>query len=187
MIRYKFDGIIKLYHPIKASSEKEAVEMLKERILDAEVNTAENIVKTPKMSLFTSENMYENGVDEPYLTIYDGMRYRFSTKICRISLLEPKYIKVPFNGNDAKDWILNKNDIRKLIKLLNNNDALSIKTTRSNKIFLTNWEYAIISFNRVSGYGQEKTEKLIRKNPKYIKKRNLLPFNLPMPDYTKLQ
>lgn len=139
------------------------------------------VVKTPSMTITTSDD--KDNIGEQYFKVFKGKHYENAEKMCRISFLEPRYIKEHSNNNGAENWELNSKERKLLMKLL-----LSKSDTRSNITaeFLTNWELAIEEFNREKGTSRDKTEKLIMKNQKYIQRRDLLPFNLPMPDYTKL-
>lgn len=176
MRKYEYKGIT-----VEASTKKEAVTMIKERLLDIEINSMATIIKTPSMTLITSDD--KNHIGEPYFKVFTGSDYNKAEKMCRISFLEPRYIKSHSNNNCAKNWILNSKERKQLIKLLTN----TIGYFKSTGEKMTGWEHAIVQFNGEKGCTQEKTEKLIMKNPKYMQGKDLLPFNLPMPDYTKLQ
>lgn len=175
MKRYRFKGI-----EVKAESAQDAVKQAKEILLDYEVTSMATVIKTPSMSICTTDD--EDHIGEPYFKVYTGTQYRNAEKMCRISFLEPRYIKTHSNNNGAKEWVLNSKERKLLIKLLKD----KVGQFKSNSEKMTGWEYAISQFNNEKGCQQEKTEKLIMKNPKYMQGKDLLPFNLPMPDYTKL-
>ena len=175
MKNYTYNGI-----KVEASSRKEAVKQITERLLDIEVTSMATVVKTPSMSICTSDD--ENHIGEPYFKVYKGATYKSAEKMCRISFLEPRYIKHS-NNNGAKNWEFNSKERKHLYSLLLKDSG----TPSFTKGRLTNWELAIVEFNKEKGYSQERTEKLVMKNPKYVQGKDLLPFNLPMPDYTKLQ
>lgn len=175
MKKFKFkDGIV-----VTAETVSEAKEEHRKVLLDYEVTSMATVVKTSTMSICTIDD--EHHIGNPYFKVYKGTNYQSAEKMCRISFEKPEYI-VHTNNNGAENWILNSKERKQLVKLLNKKSG-SASFTKSE---MSNWELAIVEFNKEKGYTQIKTEKLIKKNPKYIKDKDLLPFNLPMPDYTQL-
>lgn len=87
----------------------------------------------------------------------DGIDNWNNHKFCRISMTEPKYI-----GVEGEDLILSKQEIDKLIRILN-------EKNRRNS--MTNWEYLIYEQNWEHAEYDDEWENI---------------DTLPIPDYTKL-
>ena len=106
----------------------------------------------------------------PYFRLYYGennYRNLDSSKMCRISLLEPKYL-----GLEGEDLILNKEQKIRLIEILKS------QTDGDN---ISNWDMIICLYNRFHhDYEQYNNDDFIR-----LKENMILP-NLIIPDYTKL-
>ena len=126
-------------------------------------------------------------IGEPYFKVYDRESYVKSTRIARISFLEPRYIQ---HKDTKKPWILNHSEKRRLLQFLNDP---SIKYSGA-----SNWEYALYQWNNEHLLLNEAYNKKIYKDEidAYIRgfydiEENLdnpsyLPSNLPVPDYMKL-
>ena len=101
---------------------------------------------------------------EVYFSIrkYDGLDDRDNGKFCRVSILEPKYI-----GAEGEDLILSKEDIDKIIYILNSPNRRELFGN------IRNWEYIINHINEEHSYDEDY---------KWIN----LPKDLPIPDYYQL-
>lgn len=170
MKEYRYKGI-----KVSAKSKKEAIQ----KIIDVEVTGMATVIKTNSMSIGTSDDKHHKG--EPYFKVWKGSSYESAEKMCRISFERAEYIKEHSNNNNAENWILNSKERKELVKLFKS------KMNFAGDLQITRWQYAIIQFNSEKGIDPGDTMKIAIKNPKYIKSKDLLPFNLPMPYYTKLQ
>ena len=114
-----------------------------------------------------------NGNDA-YFKFYDSSEYESAEFVARIKFKKPEY--VIHNGRDRKKtWKLVSHDKKNLIKFL--------KSRNKKHPDLTNWQYAIILFNKVLNLPPAETmNKLSRK----FDPNKHLPIDLKMPDYSKL-
>lgn len=122
-----------------------------------------------KMKIIVSYD--ENRVGEPYFKVFNSSSYTKATKIARISFLEPKYIVHNMNYG-MENWILNSKEKQNLITML---------TTEVDGI--SNWKFAILQYNLENNIQRDEQLKLSNED---IIKRNGLPLNTPIPDYSKL-
>ena len=103
-------------------------------------------------------------IKEPFIPYF---RLYYQDKMCRISLLEPKYLCL-----EGEDLILNKEQKIRLIEIL------KLQTDGDN---ISNWDMIISLYNRFHhDYEHYNNEDFIR-----LKENMILP-NLIIPDYTKL-
>lgn len=103
-------------------------------------------------------------IKEPFIPYF---RLYYQDKMCRISLLEPKYLCL-----EGEDLILNKEQKIRLIEILK---------SQTNGDNISNWDMIISLYNRFHhDYEHYNNEDFIR-----LKENMILP-NLIIPDYTKL-
>lgn len=128
-----------------------------------------------KISVHVDPDLKHQGNE--YFKVYDSISYDKAKKISRIKFKEPSYV-VHNNNDKKKNYKLVSNKKDDLIDFLNSKNRKNPE--------LTNWEYAIILFNRRLGLPDEKTKKnlMFDKNSKYNDK--YLPFDLKMPNYKNL-
>ena len=102
----------------------------------------------------------------PHINIYEGSM-TLSTKCCRLSLIEPKYL---FTSDcDVEDWILTDEEKRRLIAILQSqNNTIGFFGESSDTV----WDYIIKLYN---------FQVYCNTGIKCI-----LPEDLPIPDYRKL-
>lgn len=119
-----------------------------------------------------------NRKGDEYFKVYNSDEYSNAENIARIKFREPLYVVHKRNRHGKKNYKLVSNKKDDLINFLNSKNH--------KKPELTNWEYAIILFNRKLGLPDEKTKKnlMFDKNSKY--NDNYLPFDLKMPNYKNL-
>ena len=108
-----------------------------------------------------------------YFKLYNNKNYARASKVARIDLKNPRYI-YRFNGDGKKDWNMNSKEKELLINLL------KTKLPTGNTL----WEEIIITYNREGDLPEWETRKNFVDNLLFPKH---LPFDLPMPDYTKLR
>ena len=155
------------------------MEILAKQRLEAsyELDAMATIYRDPKGRFLVSVNPDPNRQGEEYFKLYNKTNRDSATKIARISFREAKYIY--HNANQGKDnWILNVKEKKYIIK------AFAKKNPAFYNGQYTYWQYAIAQFNLEKGLDYEKTFKNVGKKLKYPK---YLPFDLEMPDYTKLE
>lgn len=112
-----------------------------------------------------------------YFKVYDSISYNKAKKISRIKFREPAYV-THSNRDKKKNYKLVSDEKDDLINFLNSKNHKNPE--------LTNWEYAIILFNKRLDFSEEKTKKnlMFDKNSDY--NDNYLPFDLKMPNYKNL-
>ena len=104
-------------------------------------------------------------IKEPFIPYF---RLYYQDKMCRISLLEPKYL-----GLEGEDLILDHNQKIRLIEILKS------QTDGDN---ISNWEMIISLYNR---FHSDYAVNISDDNYFELKENMILP-DLIMPDYTKL-
>lgn len=163
---------------VLASSRDEAKQFIEEK--KHCVYSMATVIKSQQYNVLITADPDVDHIGEPYFKFYNNASFDKASKIARISFLEPKYIHHKNARGHFDDWVLNSKERKLLVELL----TKKVSHFKSNGEKMTGWEYAISQFNNEKGYEQEDTE------------NNLLPnkllddsvaFNLPMPDYTKLQ
>lgn len=107
-----------------------------------------------------------------YFKLYNNKNYAGASKVARIDMKSPAYV-YHFNGDGKGDWILNSEEKSMLV------DLLSRELPTGNTL----WQEIIIIFNREGDLPEWETRKNLVGNLMFPKH---LPFDLPMPDYTKL-
>lgn len=132
------------------------------------------VCKTPKMTIGVFPSMNENFSEvNIYFKVYNNSIYSKSDKIARIHFFNPNY-EYHDNSNIELRWYLNAKEKNTLIELLqklySGNDYIEIaKESKTNNV--TNWIKAIYEFNQ---------------RAKSMNKKFIIPYDLIMPDYTKL-
>ena len=104
-------------------------------------------------------------IKEPFIPYF---RLYYKDKMCRISLLEPKYL-----GLEGEDLILDHNQKIRLIEILK---------SQTDGDDISNWEMIICLYNR---FHSDYVVNISDDNYFELKENMILP-NLIMPDYTKL-
>ncbi len=100
-----------------------------------------------------------------YFTLYNNWRRRLATKSARISFLESKY-ELGVSCNKSV-WFLDDDEKRMLMEFLNIKRPFA-----SDDEPLNNWQCVIAAFN--NKIRDDETGRI-------------LPYNTPIPDYTKLE
>lgn len=113
-----------------------------------------------------------------YFKVYNSANEPNATHIARIRFDIPLYEVHSKAYNMGKDnWWLNSREKKKLIAYLN--------TSSVDLPQFTNWQYAILAFNKELGLDFPKTQTNLLVNGKLLYP-NFLPFDLPMPNYALL-
>ena len=113
-----------------------------------------------------------------YFKFFNTRMFYDATKVARIDFRSPRYI---FHKDSIKthQWFLNSFEKECLMEFLVS------KNTDIPNCDYTNWQIAIMAFNREKGLSTEQTiENLL--SDKRLKYYAFLPFDLKMPDYRKL-
>lgn len=111
---------------------------------------------------------------EPYFKVYNTQSYSSQSRVVSVSFTKPKLI---FHHRNNLPWAdFDKQDMKKVINFFN---EMSNKSENPH----TNWEYAIITYNRERfNYSESKTEQLLE----FTSEADPLPINLEMPDYLSI-
>ena len=113
-----------------------------------------------------------------YFKVYDSANEPSAKYIARIRFDIPLYeVHSQAYNNGKKNWFLNSKEKRKLITFLNAN---SVDLPQ-----FTNWQYAILAFNKELGLDFPKTQTNLLSSGKLMYP-SFLPFDLPMPNYMLL-
>lgn len=140
-----------------------------------ELDAMATIYRDEKGRFSISVNPDPNITGDEYFKLYNNAKKSAADKVARISFREAKYIYHK-NADGKGDWILNSKEKQYLINALQKKAKFPYQN-------YTNWQKAILLFNDEKDLDQEKTLANIGKNLPYPK---YLPFDLEMPDYTKL-
>ena len=163
---------------VLATSKEEAKQFIEDK--KHCVYSMATVIKSQQYNVLITADPDGDHIGEPYFKFYNNASFDKASKIARISFLESKYIHHKNARGHFDDWVLNSKERKLLIELLKG----TINRYKINGTKMTGWEYAIHQFNSEKGYDDIEIE------------NNLLPnkllddsvaFNLPMPDYTKLQ
>ena len=109
-----------------------------------------------------------------YFKLYNNVNWSKATKVARIEFRKPNYV-LHTNKDGKENWKLNNREKIALIKAL--------KMDSEDYPGYSNYQAAIIHFNREKGLSANKTKENLINDLKYPK---FLPIDLPMPDYMKL-
>lgn len=109
-----------------------------------------------------------------YFKYYDHARPSSASKVARIKLRSPEYVKE--HADYLEEWTLNASEKKTLLNLLQST------YTRDKRI--TNWQQIIVTYN--DDFFNIDPEDTISGNIDFDKYPDALPIDLPMPDYTKL-
>ena len=116
-----------------------------------------------------------NTYNNEYFKYYNHANIRSASKVARIKLRSPEYIK---SHRDNKElWILNSSERKTLIELLN------LPYARDPRI--TNWQQIIVTYN--DDFFNIVPEDTIADSYDKSKFPQALSINMPMPDYTQLK
>lgn len=116
------------------------------------------------------------GPSTTYFKCANSNSYKKAKYEARIGIYKPIYI---YHNTGKKQFKLNTNDIDNLINLLQ---------SQADDYNGTNWQKLIVIFNTHLGYS--KADQLSFKYIDYKKGKrfgNMIPLDLPMPDYTELR
>lgn len=155
------------------------MEILVKQRLEAsyELDAIATIYRDAKGRFSIAVNPDPNRQGDEYFKLYNNAKKSAATKVARIMFRSAKYVY--HNANQGKDnWILNTKEKKYIIK------AFAKKNPAFYNGQYTYWQYAIAQFNLEKGLDYEKTFKNVGKKLKYPK---YLPFDLKMPNYTKLE
>ncbi|MCF0215214.1 MAG: hypothetical protein HUK21_01920 [Fibrobacteraceae bacterium] len=135
------------------------------------------VVRSIDMHILIQVNSDEHHIGNPYFKVYDSFSYEKSTRMNRISFLEPAYVKHTTYGK--KLWVLNAKDMKHLITILNTpSDHIDRRDTSRT---YTNWEWAIIQYNNeICAVGEKDTVEGKLNG-------SALTIGLPMPNYMELR
>lgn len=111
-----------------------------------------------------------------YFKYCNSAKYLASTKIARIAIEKPQYVKNHTNPKNVEDWVLNSAEKKQLIDLLN-------KPSGSHK-GLNRWQEIILAYNQVN-YQIEPNE-IIDGTINLADFDGAISLDFPIPDYTKL-
>lgn len=141
-----------------------------------EIDAMATIYRDTKGRFSIAVNPDPNRTGDEYFKLYNNAKKFAATKVARILFRKAEYV-YHTNSDGKEDWILNAKEKKYLVKALQKQAKMPYEK-------YTNWQKAILLFNDEKDLDQEKTLKNLLPKPKY---KNYLPFNLPMPDYTKLE
>lgn len=154
------------------------MEILAKQRLEAsyEFDAMATVYRDTKGRFSIAVNPDPDKIGDEYFILSNSSSVRTASKAARISFKAAKYIHHT-NSDGKGDWILNSKEKKYLVKALQ-------KQAKMPYAQYTNWQKAILLFNEEKHLDQDKTLKNLLPKPKY---KNYLPFNLEMPDYTKLE
>lgn len=118
-----------------------------------------------------------NHKGDAYLKLYNSFSKSKATKVARISLYSPTYVlhKNVERIVGKEDWFLTTKEKKDFIDFLNsptNHDPL-----------YTVWQRTILDYNKELDLFEEETKENLLPD---LKHPDFLPFNLPIPDYSRL-
>lgn len=154
------------------------MEILAKQRLEAsyELDAMATIYRDDRGRFSIAVNPDPNRIGDEYFKLYNNARKSAATKVARIMFKLAKYVhRTNYDGKG--DWVLNSGERKYLVEALK-------KRAKHPYQEYTNWQKAILLFNDEKDLDQDKTLENLLPNPKYP---NYLPFNLEMPDYTKLE
>ena len=123
-------------------------------------------------------NPGEQFVGGDYFKVYNSASENHATKLARINFAHPIYTIHAPKWNRGKDYLwLNSREKRDLIEFLNSQNADHPE--------YTNWQYAILEFNKGKRISYEQTKANLLRNGR-LNIPNALPYDLPMPNYMLL-
>ena len=140
----------------------------------------------PNFCIYVHPDKHRKG--EEYFKVFNSASFDSADKVCRISFRRPEYI-IHTNSDGKINFKLNNEFRKEVIKILN-----TIRPVKINDNQITVWQWAILQYNNERGLDYEDTMQNLSydKNgnpipPDKLKYPEDLPFDLQMPDYTKLQ
>ena len=111
-----------------------------------------------------------------YFKLFDSTNYLKATRCARIRFMEAKY--EPPHKDSKENWVLNSHERRALVEFLKSH----IRGRKQERSELSNWEYAIASWNVEMHYIDNQSEAA-----DLVPGATPLPLCTPMPDYLLLR
>lgn len=123
-------------------------------------------------------NPVEGYIGGDYFKLFNAVDERRASKVARINFTAPLYTIHARKWNRGKDyWWLNSREKKVLIEFL--------ESTNTDHPEYTNWQYAILEFNKGKRLNYEQTKSNLLSSGK-LNFPNALPYDLPIPDYMSL-
>lgn len=111
-----------------------------------------------------------------YFKVYNAASERRATRLARINFTQPLYTVHAPKWNRGKDyWWLNAREKRYLMEFFESRNWAGY----------TNWQYAILEFNKEKGLTYEETKSNLLNEGK-LNFPDALPYDLPIPNYMEL-
>ena len=143
-----------------------------------EISEAATVLSDRDVNVMLEVNPDPDHMELSYFKLYNSCRKCTATKVAKISFFRLEYVcparSERFGPKEA--WVLNDAQKRTLIRLLKGSSRFLVG--------FTVWEALIIVFNWELGARPDETKDNCLPHPK---NPAILPFNLRMPDYTKLR
>lgn len=147
-----------------------------------------NVYSDRRLGISIQINTSEDRIGLPYFKLYNSFQYTKAIKVARIQFKKPEYV-IHKNSDGKENWILNAKDKHKLI------EALDIKPMYSGGMAV--WQLLITRYNsekfdlspedtfncRINNYKQFIKDYTALG---YINLIDVLPYDLPIPDYRLL-
>ena len=136
----------------------------------------QHIIKNISINPDVTRNWY----GEEYFKVYDNLSIGRAKKLARIKFRSPEYV-IHYNSN----WVLNTKEKKELIKFLKEPNKLLDGVS-------TNWQYAIVMFNREAYLNEHSFQDLIitieeqQQLDDKDARKYYLPIDLQMPNYLEL-
>ena len=130
--------------------------------------------------------------EEPYFFITDSPWIQDTAKIAVLNFKNPTYHSkgIYKRGNvKRKSWMLDENYIKELMEFLNSPSDRTDSYNGYKKYVKTNWQQLIFEYNHNTagwGWGETGFDIPPEKDTQRFSEVEALPFDLSIPDYTKL-
>lgn len=145
-------------------------------------------LKSKGKKYFVAVHYDPNRIGDPYFRFYKTSSFQKNAQCARISFFEAKYVIHPDASN--KHFNLDSKQKKSLIKFMNS------ASSKNDYEQYTNWQTAIMKYNdeavmeKPNGLKwQQCTQAFMKANKRMFSRgqlRNVLPIDLPMPDYGQL-
>lgn len=149
----------------------------RERLEESDLHAMATVAMDEEKKMLIQVTPDPNHKGDAYLKLYNSISKSKATKVARISLYSPTYVlhKNVERMAEKDDWFLTAKEKTDFIDFLN--------SPTSHDPLYTVWQRTILDYNKELDLFEKETKENLLPD---LKHPDFLPFNLPIPDYSRL-